>query len=221
MGGKNYIPAKDAEFGPWANNLITYAKANATRLSIPTLAFAALDIYLASWTADFEKCKSPEHTAADFTKKKDDRKMLQTGLRTFVNQYVRYNPAVTHSDLTNMGLPIPDTSRTPVLPPEVRPELRVDTGTSLHLLVHYRDPLHPRGGKPEHVTGMELRWAVLDSPPEHIRELVNSSFDTDSPLDLPFDLSDRGKKVFMAGRWEIHREGLKGYFSPIIDAIIP
>jgi hypothetical protein len=217
----SYIPAKDADFGPWVNNLITYAKANATRLSIPSLAFAGLDIYKASWDEDYEKCKSPEHTAADFTKKRDDRKMLETGVQTFVNQYIRYNPAVTHSDLTNMGLPIRDTSSTPVSTPAVWPELRVDTNTSLHLFVHYRDPLHPRGGKPEHVTGMVLRWAVLDSPPEHIRELVNSSFDTDSPLELLFDLSDRGKKVFMAGCWEIHREGLKGPLSPIIDAIIP
>jgi hypothetical protein len=38
----DYIPAKKADLVTWANNLIACAKANATRLSIQTLAFAGL-----------------------------------------------------------------------------------------------------------------------------------------------------------------------------------
>jgi hypothetical protein len=218
---KDYIPAKDADLGPWAHNLVDFAKANAARLGIPSLETSVLESYLNNWDTDYQKAAAANHTAADIVQKNATRGMLKTGIRAFVNQYVRGNPAVTDTDLAGMGLPIADTSHTPVTPPEVWPELQIDTGTSLHLFVHYRDPLHPRGGKPEHVAGMELRWAMLDSPPEHVSELVNSSFDTKSPLDLSFDLNDRGKRVFMMGRWEIHREGMKGPFSPIIDAIIP
>ncbi|MDR1899683.1 MAG: hypothetical protein LBQ55_06735 [Treponema sp.] len=50
---------------------------------------------------------------------------------------------------------------------------------------------------------------------------VNSSFDTDPPLVLDFDESDRGKRVYLCGRWEIGREGEKGPDGAIVEVIIP
>jgi hypothetical protein len=32
---------------------------------------------------------------------------------------------------------------------------------------------------------------------------------------------DRGKRLYMAGRWEIEREGVKGPFGDIVSAIVP
>jgi hypothetical protein len=221
--GKNYIPGKDAEFDAFFMNLIDNVdtKTSGTPPAwphIPGEASGALIDAYQPWHTAYVKTLGP-HTKVDTEVKKEKKKAAVALIRPFVKQYLHF-PPVTDADRTAMGIPNYGGGGGPVAPPTVWPELRADTGTSLHLFVHYRDPLHPRGGKPDKVTGMELRWAVLDAPPEHIDELVHSSFDTDSPLDLPFDLSDRGKKVFMAGRWEIHREGLKGPLSPIIDAII-
>jgi hypothetical protein len=71
------------------------------------------------------------------------------------------------------------------------------------------------------VHGIEVRWAILDHPPTGINELINSAFDTKSPLILEFNEEDRGKRVYMVGRWEIEREGIKGDFGEIVPAIIP
>jgi hypothetical protein len=50
---------------------------------------------------------------------------------------------------------------------------------------------------------------------------VNSAFDTNPPLILEFDEQDRGKHVYMAGCWEIEREGEKGPYGAIVEAVIP
>jgi hypothetical protein len=77
-------------------------------------------------------------------------------------------------------------------------------------------------GKPADVHGIEVRWAFLDKAPVDIKtELTQSSFDTKSPLILNFEEYDRGKRIYLAGRWEISREGIKGEFGDIVSAIVP
>jgi hypothetical protein len=128
---------------------------------------------------------------------------------------------VTDEDRDKMGIPNYKDGRTPVPAPETSPLLLIDTGTRRRIIVHYRDEKSGRRGKPKGVHGIEVRWAILDRPPAHEDELIHSSFDTKSPLTLEFDESDRGKHVYLCGRWEIEREGIKGPSGAIEDAIIP
>ncbi|MDR2619053.1 MAG: hypothetical protein LBC62_09300 [Treponema sp.] len=70
--------------------------------------------------------------------------------------------------------------------------------------------------------GIEIRRAFRTEPPEDIdRDLPNSTFDPNSPHTLEFSESDRGKRIYMAGRWEIEREGEKGKYGDITTAIVP
>jgi hypothetical protein len=66
------------------------------------------------------------------------------------------------------------------------------------------------GGKPHNVHGIEVLSAALDHYPTSVSELTESSFDTNPPLFLEFDKSQRGQKIYLAGRWEIMRDGEKG-----------
>jgi hypothetical protein len=84
-----------------------------------------------------------------------------------------------------------------------------------------RDEKSEHRGKPKGVHGIEVRWAILDHPPEDIKELVNSSFDTKPPLTIEFEEHERGKRVYLCGTWELEREGEKGPFGAIEEAIIP
>ncbi|MDR1468679.1 MAG: hypothetical protein LBT00_05240, partial [Spirochaetaceae bacterium] len=149
------------------------------------------------------------------------RAVSEAALRDFVNRYLRYAP-VTDEDRDAMGIPNHKEGRTPVPIPTTCPQLTVDSGTRRRLIVHYRDENAARRGKPKNVHGIEVRWAILDHPPEDIeKELVRSSFDTNPPLTLSFGEEDRGKRVYMAGAWEIEREGEKGPYGAIAEAIIP
>jgi hypothetical protein len=87
---------------------------------IPQAARTVLtDIYAAWYTAyavTLKSCTKPE-TA----EKNRQRKLAEKALRDFVNIYLRYHPDVTDEDKRNMGLHIPDGTRTPAVPPEEGP----------------------------------------------------------------------------------------------------
>jgi hypothetical protein len=109
---------------------------------------------------------------------------------------------------------------TPTLKPHT-PEETLAKDEGREAAVPYRDKGSARRGKPKDVHGIEVCWAILDHPPASIKELINSAFDTESPLILEFGEEDRGKRVYLVGRWEIEREGVKGDFGEIVPAVIP
>jgi hypothetical protein len=220
MGGKNYIPRKDAEFGPWAHNFITYAKANATRLGIPTLEFAVLEAYVANWDTDYAKAVAANHTTADVVQKNETREALETGIRAFVNQFIRGNPAVTEVDLANLGLPARDPHHTPVPPPSTIPEAEVKVPHPMVVEIHFRDEGSAKRGKPEGVQGAKIVYDLLDAPPATVKELTQSAFDPRSPFTLTFEENQRGKALYFALRWE-NAKGQVGHWSVIQKAIIP
>jgi hypothetical protein len=106
-------------------------------------------------------------------------------------------------------------------PPSV-PVLDGRAGNPREVLVYYRDRDSGSRGKPPDVHGIEIRWAFLDAPPTDIEaQLINSAFDTNSPLHLVVKEEDRGKRIYMAGRWEIEREGIKGDFGEVVSTVVP
>jgi hypothetical protein len=113
--------------------------------------------------------------------------------------------------------------RRPIIPvPDTVPELEPRAGVPRQIVIPYRDKGSALRGKPKDVHGIEVRWELMDHPPVNIKnELTQSSFDTKSPLTLTFEESDRGRRIYMAGRWEIEREGIKGEFGDIVTTIIP
>jgi hypothetical protein len=75
-------------------------------------------------------------------------------------------------------------------------------------------------GKPPGQHGVEIRWAILETPPERWDELVHSEIDTNSPFTLAFERDQRGQKLYFALRWENTR-GEKGPWTDIMNVAIP
>jgi hypothetical protein len=67
---------------------------------------------------------------------------------------------------------------------------------------------------------MEVGCAVLPSPPANEKELTRFESGTRLPLVLHFREEDRGKTVYMAGRWKGRGQSV-GPWSAIISAVIP
>jgi hypothetical protein len=61
---------------------------------------------------------------------------------------------------------------------------------------------------------------MRDTPPDSLKDLVNSSFDTHTSFTFEFRGDERGKTVYFCLRWENTR-GQKGPWSKIVNAIIP
>jgi hypothetical protein len=224
MSGKSFIPSKEAEFDVWFGNLIQYVNTQCSGTPpawthIPPEALERLNNAGNAWHAAYAKTLKP-YTSVDTEEKNRLHAAAIPVIQDFVNEFLRYSSYVTDEDMANMGMRRRKKGRR-IEVPTTWPELIADTSVRCRISIYYRDAGSSRRGKPENVHGIEIRWAILDHYPTSLSELINSSFDTKQPLVLDFDESDRGKHVYMYGRWEIEREGEKGPPSAIIDVIVP
>ncbi|MDR1862296.1 MAG: hypothetical protein LBQ67_00080 [Treponema sp.] len=194
---------------------------NRSTWNIPSDAVTALSAAGSAYITIDNAASSPDASKSARTRRREEYKTFTARIRDFENKYIRYNDLIDDAACDMLGVPRKTRTRSPVPVPATVPELSVDTGTVRVIKVHYRDQNSSRRGKPAKVHGIEIRWAILDRPPGDLSELTNSGFDTRPPFVLEFGEHQRGLHVYLAGRWEIQREGEKGHFGDIVNAIIP
>ncbi|MDR0539267.1 MAG: hypothetical protein LBG74_02015 [Spirochaetaceae bacterium] len=216
----DYIPQSDSGFLEWAKNLTAYIQPKLQAFNIPATAFTPVQLELTAYETAFEVAQNPNRGKVDVLNKNEARDALKADIRAFVKAFLAYNPAVTDSDKENMGLPLHDGTRTPAPVPTTIPELELDSSVIRQIIVHSRDNGSDRRGKPAHVHGVELRWALLDTPPSSVEDLSKSAFDTASPYTFTFDEADRGKALYICPCWE-NNKGEKGPYGEIYKAIVP
>jgi hypothetical protein len=142
--------------------------------------------------------------------------------RKLYSAFLRTNPLVTDKDLVGMGLPEHSSGgRTPAPVATDAPDADADTSRQGRVgIIFFEKGGDHRKAKPPGQHGVEIRWAVLDTPPERWDELVHSEIDTNSPFTLAFERDQRGKILYFALRWENTR-GEKGPWSDIMNVAIP
>jgi hypothetical protein len=144
---------------------------------------------------------------------------MERALRAFINRFLRW-PPVTDLDRDKMGVRNWDTILTPQPVPATVPEMEFNTSVIRQIGIRYRDFGAATWGKPDHVHAIEISWAILDSRPDSGAALIHNESDTASPHHLDFDESERGRRVFVAARWE-NNTAQKGPWSDIESAVIP
>jgi hypothetical protein len=216
----DYIPQSDGAFLEWAKTLIGYASAKLMVFNIPAEALTPIQAQLTAYETAFTTAQNPNRGKVDVLNKNEARDALKSALRAFVKAYLSYNPAVTDADKESMGLPLHDTTRSPVPPPSSIPELELDSSIIRQIIVHFKDNGSEKRSKPHGVHGIELRWSLLETSPASVEELKNSAFDTATPYTFSFDETDRGKAIYICPRWE-NNKGEKGPWGEIVKAIVP
>jgi hypothetical protein len=227
MGERNYIPRNDAEFNTWFKNLCQYVNQKTTGQNpewthIPAGELTLLTTAYAAWYDAYTVTLKP-HTPAETLAKDEARTAAEAVIRPFVGQWLMWKQ-VSDKEREEMGVHNKKPRRPSIPAPATVPELEPKAGLPRQIVIPYRDKGSARRGKPADVHGVEVRWvkAAPGFVPQDIeKDLSNSSFDTKSPLILNFEEHERGERVYMAGRWEIEREGVKGNFGDIVSAIIP
>jgi hypothetical protein len=218
------IPANDGEFDLWFKNLCDSVMAKTTGEPpawnhIPTGEVTLLNDAYTVWHGAYLPTTRP-HVPAQTRAKDEAREDAEGVIRPFVGQWLMWKQ-VSDAEREDMGIHNKRPRRDHIPAPSTVPELSPRAGNPRQVVVPYRDKGSEHRGKPADVHGIEVCWALLDHEPGNIKELACSSFDTNSPLTLTFEEQDRGKRIYMAGRWEIEREGIKGDFGDIVSAVVP
>ncbi|KAA6302013.1 MAG: hypothetical protein EZS26_001829 [Candidatus Ordinivivax streblomastigis] len=133
---------------------------------------------------------------------------------------LKNNPLVTDFDLISMGFPKRSkVDHHPNPAPVTIPEFELSVSGPRTIRVDFHDRGAENHAKPHGVHGVNLGWAILDSPPEKWTELTNSAFDTKTPYHFSFDGDSKGKTLYIALRWE-NTTGQKGPWSDIQSIVI-
>jgi hypothetical protein len=221
MSDKRWIPDRDLELAAfaqvWKAGISSRATVEAFGWKTEEVEplYARITAFLTAWDA-----YSADNSSGKRLTKDETKEAMKDAMRDFANTSIRYNKLMTDEDRLHYGITPVDHKPTPNPPPATFPEAEVDSSVIRQLTIHFWDSATKKRAKPHGVHGAEIRWAMLDAPPESEEELVHSDFDTSTPFTLKFDEKDRGKRVYFSLRWE-STTNLKGPSSEIYSAVIP
>ena len=198
-----YIPTTDEGLATWAINfdtLLTAAPATYGLTAGDALIVAGL---VSAYTAALTLASDPgTRTPAAVAAKDAARFSMLQRVRIFAQQ-ISKNPDVTEANKTAVGVPVPNTTRSPIPPPAVPPTLAFVGATTNTATLRYQNPELPAGKKKGYgVIGVELTVTVTGSP-------VRTVTVTKAPAVLTFDPSESGKSCTIVGRF-VTRSGAGG-----------
>jgi hypothetical protein len=224
---KSYIPHADADFETFVKNVIQYVVhkcggAEPEWTHIPKNAQDALVEQYGAWHTAYMVTLKP-CTRPEIAEKNRLHKIMEKAMRNFVNIYLRFHPSVTDADKRNMGLTIPDTTRTPVEPPKEGPVFMVVQMGPRMLGINFQFGQGRKGSKPPGIKGARVYYGVFDESPDDQEKLPASVWATRCPHAITFRETDRGKRAYFALRWEAERDDEKSQsgWSEIVSEIIP
>jgi hypothetical protein len=216
----DYIPASDADFDAWQQNLVDYVVANATALSIPAADVSSIQGFNSTWDAKYSGATAAAAAANAATQGKNDcRDDFVAFLRAFVAR-VQANSRVTDEHRQMMGLTVRAVTRTQVGAPTSKPVATVDTSQRLRHTINFVDELTPTSrAKPDGVQGCEIWMKVGDPAPAGPDDVRYLALDTSTPYMVVFDAADASKTAYYMLRWMSTR-GETGPWSATVSGTI-
>ena len=129
----------------------------------------------------------------------DDAELVVKQELRHLHNIVKVFPATTNNDLLAMGFPVRhEPTHTPAPIADSYPVPTVVSDLPGVVVVSYVDSKTGRKGKPAGGHGALMLYGVLNDDPMHWDQLTHRIFSTTSPITLHFDLSMRGRTIYIA-----------------------
>jgi hypothetical protein len=218
---KDYLPKSYPEFRMWLTNFMAVIQANQTAWGLPETEVTALAGAGTAYLQLDAFVESAEATSASRVARKTAFQDLCRKIRRFVNKFINTNDAVDDAARRLLGLNIRDNTRTPKPAPSTPPVFQIiQIAARILGVIYYVTEGAKKGSRPPEANGARVYYGVFDTPPASPEELPNSVFATRCPHRLTFSEGDRGKRVYIALRWE-NAKGQTGPWSELQSEIIP
>ena len=218
----DYIPRADLKFEIFSGNIVALAIRNLAKWLIPDAEVDGLVTVQEVWTPAFNLTQNRETTSPSNRVRKNTAKAaFIKKLRPFIQRWLYTNPLVTDGDLTDLGLRIRKSTRTPAGIPKGMPHITLKhIGNHIHHLI-YRDPNVPahRRGKPKGTARVRVKISVGENPPKNIEDYPITVSGSRNPILLKFDASQAGLPFSVSACWE-NESGDAGVYSPPISSFV-
>lgn len=216
----DYIPASDADFDAWQQNLVNYVVANAAALGLPPADVTSIQGFNGSWGTKYPAANTATASANAATQEKNDcRSDFEGFLRPLVGR-IQSSPSITDAQRQALAITVRSTSRTAVGAPTSKPVATIDTSQRLRHTINFVDETTPTSrAKPDGVQGCEIWMKVGDPAPAGPNDVHYLALDTRTPYTVEFEAADAGKTAYYMLRW-ISTRGETGPWSATVSGTI-
>ncbi len=220
---QNFVPRPDAEFSVWGDQFNAYVQANFSALGLTPSEVLGLNAdWISFQIAYTAHVKAGAAAAAAYETKVEARRKFVALMRPAVRQIQTF-PGTTDAHRGNLGITIPDPTRTRIGAPTSRPLVKVDFSKRLVHRVAFVDEKTPkRRARPRGVMGAEV-WVKVtapgDPPPTGPGDLSFLMLSTRSPAVAEYAGADAGKTAHYMVRW-LSSRGEPGPWSETASATI-
>jgi hypothetical protein len=145
---------------------------------------------------------------------------LKAFMRDFKRRYF-IKPPLTDADFISLGLRPPGSTRTPITPPKDGPEFSiVQMGRGAVGIVYWDGEMGKKGSKPHGVEGARIFYGISGTPITDQELLPKSERATKCPHIIRFTEAERGKRVYIALKWEIRKEHGESPWSRVQSELV-
>jgi hypothetical protein len=214
------MPTKDKDLLAWMKNFLKVVLMYLAKWKVAATEVDDMNDKIGRFETAMDVVESKLHTQQDVDKKNIVKKEAKDAVRLFVNYHINGNPNVTTDQRRVCGLTVYDDTKTPADVPDFFPMLDEFLHPAIgEVKLCTVDSKYQKKSKPEHVYGMEVRYAVRAEKVEFVEELDRSEVVTKTWIVL--NLGDRmvGKYLTVVFRY-VNTWGQKGPYSPVYHIMI-
>jgi hypothetical protein len=212
----DYIPGSDADCLQFLTNAGSYINANAAALGVPTARATLLMTQITAFGSALGTHTTAQAAAQGARASKDASKQAVVVTAREIIATIQTNTAVTPAQKEAMGIPVHDSSRSPVPPPTVLPGVVLEETRRLEQTVRIVDSGDPtRRAKPAGVTAWQVFVKVGETQPLSTSDCALASTSGKSKVTLSFAGGDAGKTAWLMVRAVNH----KGEAGPASDPV--
>ncbi|MDR0636094.1 MAG: hypothetical protein LBF87_03350 [Treponema sp.] len=220
MKGHDFIPQADNAFLAWVRNFITILLANFTAWSILEADVTALQGLFATYETKLSVATSSNRGKVDVAEKNIAKQALMHAVRAFVKQHLAWNPAVSQSQQTLLGITVHDGVRTSIPKPQTRPEFNYKVLDIMRIQIDFNDQGNASRAIPYGYSGAVFFYTTAAAPVADYELLAKTALMTHSPWILELSPDAQGKVLSGAALWQ-NRKGEMGPWSEIHSIIVP
>jgi hypothetical protein len=214
-----YLPDAEAKLIPWGDNFVEQVDRNKEAWGIPVVEITAVKTVLSDFKSLYEQARSPGRTSVIVEEKNTAKALLKAQIRAMVGFRLK-NPIITDAQRKELGLHVADKTRSLKPRPTTYPHYHITQNGIGILGIIYQEGDGRKGSKSLEVAGARIYYGVFNEKPSVQEALLASVFATRCPDIITFRETDRGKRTYIALKWE-NPKGEGGPWSEIGSEIIP
>ena len=204
---RDYIPADNAGFFNWQENLVDTFTPNRVAWGIAAGDFTPITTRQGQYEPLYNKIKNKQNsTTADRVAHDEKRKQYEKELRDFVGRFLAKNPAVTDEDRAILNITIPDTTKTPRPAIDTVPSVKASPKAGAVIeVVHRVDKDSSRPSLHTAADGVEVRYTIVTKgdilPPVDPEDFPKTIISRKAQLLIKVGVMNAGSKLYGYSRW--------------------